>query len=228
MNLSPRSPILATLLSNPTATKLRSSFVTIVVLALMIPALAFGQQVSAFGGASGPGLWSMSFNNLGTVAVANDDAIGASPNWISVNQKAYSSVNYIDMVFLVDDIGTPTIEYQLSEGVSNDTGIDWTDYHIELGFGVGAGFVPSAPGDGLDFDWPDLSSPYSFGPFGTVTVNEDAIDAVGGVLPAGAFVVMAFPIDVPAGISEFTVRQWPTIAPIPVEHGSWSQIKSLY
>jgi hypothetical protein len=185
-------------------------------------------EVVAFGGASGPGLDSMSFNNLGTPAPGNDNVGGTSPNWIAVHQKAYDAVDYIDMVFIVVDSGLPTTEYVLSEGVHNGTGIDWTDYHLELGFGTGAGFVISPPGDGLDFDAPDLDSPYVFAPFTSVTVGEDTLDAVGGSFPNGTFMVLSFPIDVPAGINEFTVRQWPTIDTVPNDVSTWGGVKALY
>jgi hypothetical protein len=116
----------------------------------------------------------------------------------------------------------------LSEGVHNGTGIDWTDYHLELGFGTGAGFVISPPGDGLDFDAPDLDSPYVFAPFTSVTVGEDTLDAVGGSFPNGTFMVLSFPIDVPAGINEFTVRQWPTIDTVPNDVSTWGGVKALF
>ncbi len=202
--------------------------ILLAVAFLVLPSTAIAQEVVAFGGASGPGLASMSFNNLGTPSVGNDDVAGASDNWIAVNQKAYCCVGYIDMVFIVDDVGVPTTEYILTEGVHNGTGVPWTDYHVELGFGTGTGFNPSIPGDGLDFDAPDQNSPYSFGPFTTLTITEDTIDAVDGVMPSGMFQNFAFPIDVPPGITEFTVRQYPTTAPTATESATWGRVKSLY
>ena len=204
-------------------------YITTITAILCLSALAVqAQVVVAFDGASGPGLASMSFNNHGTPLLGNDDVAGASPNWISVNQKDYSSVDYIDMSFVVGDIGIATCEYILTEGVNNGTGIEWTDYHIELGYGTGAGFVLSPPGDGLDFDAPDLNSPYDFGPFVSLTIGEDTIDAVGGTMPAGAFEVFAFPIDVPSGIGHFTIRQYPTIAVVENEEKSWGELKDTY
>lgn len=209
--------------------RLRHALAAFAFLALLGFAVsASAQVVSGFGGASGPGLWTMSFNNLGTPSAANDDFVGISPNWIAVNQKAYDSVDYIDFLFYVDDIGTPTTEYYLTEGVHNGTGIEWTDYHIELGFGTGASFVPSGPGDGLDFDAPDENSPYDFFPFTTLTIGEDTIDAVDGIVPDGAFFVFGFPIDVPSGITEFTVRQYPTIDTVPNQTTSWGDLKATY
>ncbi|MFH1845063.1 MAG: hypothetical protein ABIF77_17890, partial [bacterium] len=109
------------------------------------------------------------------------------------NQKAYDNVDYIDMVFFVEDLGIPTTEYILSEGFNNGTGVGWTDYHVELGFGTGGAFVASTTGDGLDFDAPDQNSPYVFAPFTTVTINEDTIDAVDGIVAPGGFYTFVFP-----------------------------------
>ncbi len=170
----------------------------------------------------------MSFNNISTPALGNDNFVGTSPNEINVNQKAYDTVGYIDMVFEVTDVGAPATEYVLNEGVANSTGDDWTDYHLELGFGTGAGFVPSAAGDGLDFDSPDLDSPYSFGPFTSISFGEDTMDAMGGTIFSGGFYNFSFPIDVPETITEFTVRQWPTVAPVGTESSSIGKVKSQY
>jgi hypothetical protein len=59
---------------------------------------------------------------------------------------------------------------------------------------------------------PTLSSPFSFAPFTTVVVGEDGIDAYNGVVPNFTFVPnFVFHVDVPDGITAFTVRQYPTI-----------------
>jgi len=207
----------------------RSGVLLVPALLVLLAGPASAGVVTAFGGASGPGLISMSFNNFDTPSPGNDNVVGTSPNYMSVNQKAYGSVGYIDMVFSVTDSGaTPVTEYQFTEGVSNGSGVDWTDYHLQLGFGTGASFVPSGSGDGLDFDAPDYDSPFDFSPFTTVTPGEDGVDAYGGVFPFGAFFVLSFPVDVPNGITEFTIRQYPTISATPTEATTWGRLKSLY
>ncbi len=154
------------------------------------------------------------------VAPNNDNVVGASPNAIFVTQKDYVGIGPVDLVFDVINTGGVT-EYVVTEGVQNNTGLDWSSYHIELGFGQGAGFVKSTPGDGLDFDAPHHDSPVNFNPspgfFPTVTYpTEDDILATGGLMPdftfAGYFV---FNIDVPDGISSFTIRQSPIAVPEP-------------
>lgn len=149
----------------------------------------------------------------------NDDVVGTSPNDIFVTQKDYVAIGPVDLVFDVRDTGGVT-EYLFMEGVQNHTGVDWSSYHIELGFGTGAGFVASLAGDGLDFDSPDFNSDFFFDPFPgvfpTVVVTEDDILASGGVMPDFAFAGnFLFHVDVPDGITSFTIRQSPVAVPEP-------------
>jgi hypothetical protein len=153
----------------------------------------------------------------------NDDVVGASANGVFITQKNYTGIGPVDLVFDVDNTGGVT-EYQFAEGVFNNTGLNWSSYHLELGFGHGTGFVASPAGDGLDFDAPSYNSPFNFNPggsfFPTVSATEDDILASGGVMPnlsfAGNF---QFPVDVPDGITSFTIRQSPIPAVVP-EPGS--------
>ncbi len=147
----------------------------------------------------------------------NDDAVGQSPNFLLVTQKAYNAIGPVDLEFTVVPSGGTT-EYYIEEGVDNGTGIDWSGYRLELGFGVGSAFVPSTSGDGLDFDYPDQNSGADFSTFfSTLTENEDELIAGGGVFPAGAFTTppFFFSVDVPDGITAFTIRQQPIPVPEP-------------
>jgi len=59
----------------------------------------------------------------------------------------------IDIEFTVADSGTvaPGVtEYLVQESVDNDTGVDWIQYEVFLGFGTGDDFQQSPAGDGLD------------------------------------------------------------------------------
>jgi len=209
---------------------LRTSGILLLVAALLgtpgQPALA--GVITTFGGASGPGLDSMSFNNLGTPSPGNDDVAGSSPNWISINQKAYSTTDYIDMVFTVADSGATATEYIVTEGVYNGTGDFWIGYQVQLGFGTGTGFVSAGLGDGIDFDTPDDNSPKDFTPFPTVTFDAVTINAVDGIVSPGGFHVFTFAIDVPNGITEFTIRQAPRGAPVSTEPTTWGTLKAIY
>ncbi len=152
-------------------------------------------------------------------ALNNDDVPGVSSNGLLVTQKAYFSIGPVDIEFVVEPSSGVT-EYSIFEGVDNGTGIPWSSYRIELGFGVGAGFTPSPSGDGLDFDSPDFNSPPDFsgsGFFTTVAESEDVLVASGGIFPLGGFPtpLYRFNIDVPDGITSFTIRQQPIGIPEP-------------
>ena len=47
--------------------------------------------------------------------------------------KEFDYVEYIDLIFLVENNGGPT-ETIIYEEIFNNTFIDWTDYHLELGY----------------------------------------------------------------------------------------------
>lgn len=166
------------------------------------------------------GVASVALAAWSTPAPNNDDVgVGLSPNVLPILQKDYTAIGPVDIVIDVIDSGGVT-EYLVTEGVQNNTGLDWNSYHIELGFGVGAGFSPSLPGDGLDFDAPDFLSDVSFNPlpgfFPTHVVTEDDILASGGIMPSPSFAGnFIFHVDVPDGISQFTIRQSPIAVPEP-------------
>jgi hypothetical protein len=157
---------------------------------------------------------------LPPVAPNNDNVAGASLNNAWITQKDYRAIGPVDLLFPVTATGGVT-EYSFDEGVYNGTGLNWTGYHIELGFGIGTGFVKSLAGDGLDFDAPDFDSPLSFNPspgfFPLVSASEDDILAGGGNMPAFSFAGnFRFSVDVPDGITSFTIRQSPVnIVPEP-------------
>ncbi len=164
------------------------------------------------------GVGSVAGEFIGPLAAPNnDDVAGQSPNFLLVTQKAYNAIGPVDLEFTVVPSGGTT-EYFMEEGVDNGTGIDWSGYRLELGFGVGADFVPSTSGDGLDFDFPDQNSGADFTTFfSTLTENEDELIASGGLFPAGAFTTppFFFSVDVPDGITAFTIRQQPIPVPEP-------------
>jgi hypothetical protein len=195
-----------------------------VACALVSTSTTHAGEITGFSWHSGvASLASTSISPL--VAPNNDDAVGASPNTVFVTQKDYVGIGPVDIVFNVSNSGGVS-EYLITEGVYNGTGLNWAAYHIELGFGFDAGFVGSGSGDGLDFDSPSFNSPFNFNPggsfFPTLTVVEDDIYASGGVMPNMAFAgYFRFTVDVPDGITSFTVRQSPIPVGVP-EPGSLS------
>jgi hypothetical protein len=125
----------------------------------------------------------------------------------------------IDIEFAVADSGTvaPGVtEYLVQESVDNDTGVDWIQYEVFLGFGTGDNFQQSQAGDGLDFDVPnnDGSPAPTSQAFASVNKSEDAITWTNG-LHGSAAKNYSFRIDVPDGIRLFTLRQVPTAVPEP-------------
>lgn len=165
-----------------------------------------------------PGIYSIAGQGVLLDTPNNDNVNTPNNNVLSILQKDYIKVGYVDIVINVEDSGGVT-EYVVTENVQNSTVEDWNGYRIELGFGFGGGFVQSSPGDGLDFDTPDEDSPINFSPgaadFTTVTrPSEDELVASDGDLLAGEFsgTDFVFHIDVPDGIGSFTLRQRPTAA----------------
>jgi len=125
----------------------------------------------------------------------------------------------IDIEFTVADSGTvaPGVtEYLVQETVDNDTGVDWIQYEAFLGFGTGDDFQQSPAGDGLDFDVPnnDGSPAPTSQAFASVNKSEDVITWTNG-LHESAAKNYSFRIDVPDGITSFTLRQVPTAVPEP-------------
>lgn len=168
-----------------------------------------------------PGIVSVAGQSATTPVINNDNFIGAgNPNKLFVLQKDYSAVGPVDIVIGVVNTGGTT-EYEVREGVQNSTGVTWSGYRVLLGFGVGGGFVQSTPGDGLNFD-DDNDSPMNFAPgdmdFTTVIKpNEDVIEASDGDLLTGQFsgTDIVFHLEIPDGITEFTLRQEPIAVPEP-------------
>lgn len=202
---------------------MKSTTIILLLAALVLPAAAS----TITGITPEPGIYSIAGQSVSTPNPGNDNFVGdGNGNILSILQKHYfgavgGAVAPVDIVLTVADDGLGTTEYKVIENVQNSTGVDWIGYRVVLGFGVGAGFVQSTPGDGLDFDNED-DSPITFDPmpadFSTVTrPSEDELVASGGTLLDGQFsgTDFVFHIDVPDGITEFTLRQQPILVPEP-------------
>jgi hypothetical protein len=191
-------------------------FVTLVAINALLASAVHAGEITGF-------TWSSGIASVGLQPIVpptapnNGQDPGLSPNLVFIPQKNYNGIGPVDIEFSVINSGGVT-EYHFQEGVFNGTGIPWTDYHLHLGFGMGTAFVPSPAGDGLDFDFPEQDTPVSMGPFTTIVAAEDSIDAYNGVVSPGVYVgYLHFHIDVPDGITAFTLRQYPTIDPIVPE-----------
>jgi hypothetical protein len=166
---------------------------------------------------SGPGLGFVSVPAIITVSPNNDNVpdVARPDNNIVVPLKRFDFNDYIDIEFVVPTSGGVT-EYQVTEFVDNNTGLGWSSYHMQLGFGVGAGFTVGPAGDGLDFDDPDFDTPPTSGALPVVVaLSEDELVFSGGTHNGGAQ-PYTFRLDVSdlAG-GTFTLRQFPVPIPEP-------------
>jgi hypothetical protein len=173
--------------------------------------------------ASGPGLGFANVAAVITVQPNNDNV--PSPNFLDNNivvpLKRFDFADYIDIEFFVSPTDLVT-EYQVSEFVDNNTGLAWSSYRMQLGFGTGANFVLSPLNDGLDFDTGPPGgndTPPTSAAFGAPSrPDEDQLLYSGGLHGAGAQ-PYSFRIDVPdvptLRFSRFTLRQIPTQVPEP-------------
>jgi len=160
---------------------------------------------------TGPGLGSVSIPVLFTSNPNVDDPVADNNNLV-VPLKVFNSVGVIDIVFNVLPSGGTT-EYRFVESVDNNTGIDWSSYSMQLGIGTGGSFGPN-PGVGLDFDAPNYLPPITSTAFTNVAPSPTQLVFSNGLQSSGAK-SYEFRIDVPDGITTFTLRQTPVAVPEP-------------
>jgi hypothetical protein len=171
---------------------------------------------------TGPGLGTVSVPAIITV-LANNDNVPAPQvldNNIFVPIKRFDHNGNIDIELHVAPSQGVT-EYQVFESVDNNTGTNWNQYKMSLGFGVGGNFIPSPAGDGLDFDSPNFDTPPASSAFALVALGEDNLTFMNGSQGAAAETYQ-FRIDVPdlglgvGGVGgTFTLRQTPVPVPEP-------------
>jgi hypothetical protein len=173
-------------------------------------------QMFGVNAGTGPGLGTVDVPVVSTLNPNNDNQVGGglTDNNITVPIKRFDNVGYIDIVFNITTSGGTT-EYFVAETVDNDTGFAWNSYFMELGFGFGPGFVSSTALDGLDFDAPTYDFPPTSGAFANIiALTEDLFQFTTGLHSTG-FQPYNFRIDVPDGITSFTLRQTPVAVPEP-------------
>ncbi|MBX9583858.1 MAG: PEP-CTERM sorting domain-containing protein, partial [Gemmataceae bacterium] len=170
----------------------------------------------------GKGLGSATVKSIDTKKQDNDNTKAASDNVIDLVTD-FAAVDVIDIVFNVTDTkdkGKKATEYFLKDLVKNSTAKDWTDYHFELGFGVGKDFQQSKA-DNLDFDVPDKDPAPTSDRFKNANHRADLLDWMTGKVLKGKDESFTLSIDVPdsalipGGFKTkdgytFTLRQLPT------------------
>ncbi len=153
----------------------------------------------------------------------NDNATGASANVVPYS-IFFNSLGTLDVEFVATNSGGTT-EYRFTQSLVNNTGQTWTDFHLELGFGVGAEFVRSSLSDLLDFDTPDIDPVATSSSFASLIHQPDTLDWSDGSVTAVTSTAFTFAIDLPdgldafnpSGLNRFTLRQRPTVAAVVLE-----------
>ncbi len=207
---------------------MNTSAIVFVAALLVSDGAVLAGTITGYAGASGAGLGVVTFGAVSTPGAGNDDVAGASPNTVVITQKRFDTFNGIWTIFDVASNGLPATEYQVTETVTNNTGGIWIGYQVMLGTGTDSGWVQQALGTGLDFDLPDDNSPRSFSVLPTIVYDEVTIDAVGGTILPGETHVFTYAIDVPDGMTQFTIRTSPRMFVVPVEEKTWGIIKTLF
>jgi hypothetical protein len=174
-------------------------------------------NITSVGSFSLPGPSTGSIGPVGaTPAPNNDNASGTSPNTIPAT-VFLNALGPIEIEFALVESGGTT-EYSLTQTLFNITDQPWTDFHLELGFGTGAGFVRSGRADALDFDLPDRDPAPTASAFTVLNHQSDTIDWQGGNVPMVGTLLTSFAIDVPdgleainpSGLNRFTLRAAPS------------------
>jgi hypothetical protein len=197
-------------------------FASIAAFAVCLVALdASAATITGLGTTIFPGASTGAIGPVGsTPAPNNDNATSASPNVI-LYSIFFNSLGTLDVEFIAANSGGTT-EYLVPQSLVNNSGQTWTDFHLELGFGVGTAFIRSGDTDGLDFDTPDRDPAPTSSVFTVLDHQPDTLDWSGGSVPSIGGVAFALAIDVPDNLSTFhpgalnafTLRQFPTTASV--------------
>ena len=175
----------------------RMVFRLVLLVPLGVPMGLAGASAISSVSVTGPGLGMAVFTGSGTSLIY---------------QMTFESVAPIDAVVSLTGTGAATIQFSTfpipADTVFNQTGVDWTDYHFELGTGSGTSFVPSTSSDGLGFSGTPTSDVFK-----TLSQLQDSLSWSGAVVPTGGpGVNFAFSVDMPDGLNQFTVRELPSTA----------------
>ena len=147
---------------------------------------------------------------------------GFAGNWDY--QDSFNPPDQLIITKWANDMGPFDLEITVTGGIDpinileevyNNTGIAWTDYHFELGYGLGPAFQRSSSTDGLFFiSGSSLAFPLMT-PIGTPEWDE--LSFAGGTVPPLSWADFNLWVDLPNGVDPFifTLRQWPTTSVIP-------------
>jgi PEP-CTERM motif-containing protein len=163
-------------------------------------------------------------SNFSVPPLAAGSSISVNGTLLTATENfTFTQVAIIDSGYTITNSGG-TNTYAYTGTMTNTTGTPWTDFHFQLGTGLGSDFVPftGATNQGIDF----LTSP---GPstsllFAVLSQATDAITWSGDLVPIGSAAGFSFSFtvpDVPAGAPfVFVLRTFPTVAEVPVPEPS--------
>lgn len=174
---------------------------------------AHGATIGSVTAAFGPDLGNGSF---ATVPATSVTTTTDSPLPITKGLFGTGPQAYLDLAFeIAREAGDPDVApFHFTETVTNSSGTPWTDYHLLLGYGLGAQFVASTAADSLLFvDTPPPTSTVFGADYDLSDPNR--LEWLGGPVPAGSDVAFTFAIQAPTGGSTFTLRQYATAVPEP-------------
>lgn len=173
-----------------------------VILATASGALADITFPPISGAPVGPGLGFAVFSNPLPPTFSNDDVPGFEQVAFVQVQKRFDAVATIDSPLLLNlhtvngaTVGA-AVEYTVNEMVTNNTGVTWTGFEMELGEGLLAGFGPYTNAMiNVTFDVPNMSPAPINSHFSIVTHTAHKLTFSGGSLPHGSTMNIRFQID---------------------------------
>lgn len=158
-----------------------------------------------------PGFSTGSVGPVGiTPAVNNDDHPGASPNLINYS-IFLNSPGGLETEFNLAASGGTT-EYRFTQNFFNNTATVWTGFLFELGQGTGGNFTPFPASAPIRFDLFAGQSTATSSKFTLAIDQTNLLRWSSGNVPRFSSASFTFAIDVPDGLTQFTLRQTPLSA----------------
>ena len=99
-----------------------------------------------------------------------------------------------DVEYAVANSGGTTA-CRVAQTLINNTGQLWTDFHFELGFGIGVNFNRSLALDFLDFDLPGRDPTPTTSVFPFLNHQADTLEWSGGTVPSIGVAALNFSVD---------------------------------
>jgi hypothetical protein len=219
----------------------RTSVTSRLVLALVVPALALPALADLTfppisGVPVGPGLGVATFTNPLPPTWSNDDVAGSEQIVLVQVNKRFDAVGVIDSPILLNahamnsvPVGAAT-EYSINEIVTNNSGVAWSGFVMELGENVLSAFGPySNINIHVTFDVPNQNPAPVCSAFPIVSLHAPhQLVFSGGILPHGGTMSIRFQIDnlTPSDLNfdgtidmsdlySITLREFPIAVPAP-------------